>query len=43
MAVPILLWLGFALTNLGVLRKPSLGALYLKHFQSLSVYRSVVS
>ena len=33
MAVPIFLWLGFALTNPGVLR--SLGALHLKHFQAL--------
>ena len=32
MAVTILLWLGFALTYPGVLRKPSLGTLYLKHF-----------
>ena len=37
MAVPTLLWLGSALTNPGVLRKPSLGALYLKYFQSVGV------
>ena len=36
MAVP-LLRLGSALTNPGVLRKPSLGALYLKYFQSVGV------
>ena len=37
MAVPTLLRLGSALTNPGVLRKPSLGALYLKYFQSVGV------
>ena len=42
-AVPILPWLGFALIYPGILRKPSLGALYLKHFQSLLVYHRVVS
>ena len=37
MAVPTLLRLGSALTNPGVFRKPSLGALYLKYFQSVGV------
>ena len=35
MVVPILPWFGFALIYPGVPKKPSLGALYLKHFQSL--------
>ena len=37
MAVPTLLRLGSALTNPGVLRKPILGALYLKYSQSVGV------
>lgn len=42
MVVLILPWLGFALIYPGVPRKPSLGAPYLKHFQSLLVCHRVV-
>ena len=35
MVVSILPWFGFALIYPGVPKKPSLGALYLQHFQSL--------